>query len=87
MFSMIFTHYSCVVIIFSIRVNLSLHFDLLFWGTSFLSFCVFCVMSFEFDVRITALQHLYIIIVFVSAIWASVILISLDKNVLSVKII
>ena len=57
-----------------------------FGGTRFSSFCVlwvFCVMSFEFDVIFTELHDLYIIIVYISAIWSSVIfriLFSLDKN-------
>ena len=61
---------------------------LLFWGTSFLSFsvlCVFCVMNFEFDVIFTELQHINT--VFVSVIWPSVILLSLDENFLFAKTI
>ena len=40
-----------------------------------LVFCLFC-----------SLQHLYIITVYVSVIWPSVILLSLDENFLFVKI-
>ena len=53
----------------------------------FLSFIfyVFFVISFEFDVIFTELQH--IIIVFISAMWPCVILLSLDQNILFVKVI
>ena len=42
----------------------------------------FCVMNLEFDVIFIELQHN---IVYVSAIWPSVILVSLDENFLFVK--
>ena len=64
-----------------------------YFGELFFSFCVlrvFCIMGFEFDVIFIQLgkllQH-YMIIVYVSAIWPSAILLSLDKNFLFTKII
>ena len=51
-------------------------FYLLFWKTNFSSFCllcVFCAMDFKFDVIFIELQHLYAIIVYVSAVWPSMI--------------
>ena len=59
-----FTHYLCVVIILTILVYLSLHFLLVFFGKRVLVFlcfkCFLSVMSFEFDVIFTKLQHFYI---------------------------
>ena len=81
-----------MVIIFSIRFYFSLHFLVIILGNYF-SLCVlrvFCIMGFEFDVIFIQLgkllQH-YMIIVYVSAIWPSAILLSLDKNFLFTKII
>ena len=58
--------------------------ELVFVFLYFMSF--FRVMSFEFDVIFIELQHLYTIIVYVSANWTSVILFSLDENFLFAKI-
>ena len=66
-------------------------FSIYYFGElGFLFFYVLCVswvISFEFDVIFIKLQNLHIIIVFVSAIRPSVILLSLDKNFLFVKVI
>ena len=55
-------------------------------GVSFYLYVLYafsCVMSVEFDVTFTELQH--IIIAFISAIWSCVILLSLDEDFLFVK--
>ena len=60
MLKLCFTHYLCVVIIFSTQVNLSLHFLLIILGNQFCVFmCFMCfyVISFEFDIIFIELHH------------------------------
>ena len=85
----VYTHYSCVVIIFFYRGLSKSAFSYYYFGEIAFSLSVFflpCVMSFEFDSITTWwLEHSYIIIVYVSTIWPSVILLSLEKKLVICK--